>query len=273
MPCAFFFALFFLIRLPKVTSQWGEPLITAYDVGYGTKEDIAEAKALTPQLDRTEFGIVKRDGFLFDCVDLCIEEGSRTCILGPGISTSCLMKILAKRLAPIEGTVQHSSGVSIGYCDHREINKMISNADRSITALAFLSQLYPKKIEKDIRGHLTAFGLSPTSQAKTPLACLSGGENFRFALAKIVLDNPPVLCLEHPTSHLDVESVQALAHGLRQWNGTVVMVCQDASFLRSLENVKCVVVVPEEGKIRRIVDDDRGGMQGMDAYLKTLQNS
>lgn len=262
---------YLIIRLPKVTSQWGEPLITAYDVGYGTKEDITNTKALKPHLDSSEFAIVKRDGFLFDCVDLCIEEGSRTCILGPGISISCLMKILAKRLVPIEGTVQHSSGVSTGYCDHHEISEMISDTEQTITALEFLSQLYPKKIEKDLRGHLTAFGLSPTSQAKTPLACLSGGESFRFAFAKIMLDNPPVLFLEHPTSHLDVESVQALAYGLQQWNGTVIMVCQDASFLRSLEDVKCVVVIPEEGKIRRIVDDDRGGMQGMDAYLKKIK--
>jgi ATPase subunit of ABC transporter with duplicated ATPase domains len=261
-----------LLRIPKATSQWGEPLITAFDVGYGTKDDIAEAKARAPQLDRTEFAIVKQDGFLFDCVDLCIEEGSRNCILGPGISTSCLMKILANRLAPIEGTVHHSSGLSIGYCDYREISEMLSESDQTTAALEVLSRLYPKKVEKDLRSHLTAFGLSPTSQTVTPLACLSGGETFRFALAKIMMDNPPVLCLEHPTSHLDVESVQALSYGLRQWNGTLIMVCQDASFLRSLEGVKCVVVVPEEGKVRRIIYDDRGGMQGMDAYLNTLYN-
>jgi len=259
--------------LPKVNSRWGEPLITAFDVGYGIEDEIAKAKSMTPQPDNTEFTIVKRDGFLFDCVDLCVEEGSRNCILGPGVSTSYLIRILAKRLAPVEGTVHHSSGLGIGYCDFREISETFSGADRAITALELLCGLYPKKDEKEIRGHLTAFGLSPTGQTKTPLACLSGGESFRFAFAKIMLDNPPVLCLEHPTSHLDVESVQALAHGLRQWNGTLIMVCHDASFLRSLENVRCVVVVPEEGKVRRIIDDDRGGMQGMDAYLKTLQNS
>lgn len=259
--------------LPKVTSQWGEPLITAFDVGYGAKEDISNTKAPEPQLGYKGFAIAKRDGFLFDCVDLCIEEGSQTCILGPGTSTSCLMNILAKNLAPTEGEVHHSSGVTIGHVDCRGIREIMSTAEQTMTALGFLSALYPKKNETDLRSHLVAFGLSPTIQATTPLASLSGGESFRFVLAKIMLEDPPVLCLEHPTSHLDVESVQALAYGLREWNGTLIMLCQDASFLRSLENVKCVVVVPEEGKIRRIVDDDRGGMRGMDAYLKTLQNS
>jgi ATPase subunit of ABC transporter with duplicated ATPase domains len=268
-----YFLIDILLRLPKVTSQWGEPLITAYDIGYGTENGIAEGKAQAPELECAEFAIVKRDGFLFDCADTCIEEGSRTCILGPGISTSCLMKILAKKLAPTEGTVHHSSGLTIGYCDYGEICEAISIVDQTTTALEFLVALYPKKAEKDLRGHLTGFGLSPTTQTVTPLACLSGGETFRFALAKTMLDNPPVLCLVNPTSHLDVESVQSLSYGLRQWNGTIIMICQDASFLRSLEGVKCVVVVPEEGKVRRIVDDDRGGMQGMDAYLRSLHNS
>ncbi|MGK3745247.1 MAG: ATPase subunit of ABC transporter with duplicated ATPase domains, partial [Bacillariaceae sp.] len=151
--CVFYPFFFFHSnsRLPRVTSQWGEPLIIAYDVGYGTEEDVAtiEARAQDPipELDYTEFAIVKRDGFLFDCVDLCIEEGSRTCIVGPGISTSCLTNVLAKRLAPVEGTVHHPSGVSIGYCDSRAINEMISNTGQTTSALEYLSRLYPKKMD------------------------------------------------------------------------------------------------------------------------------
>lgn len=247
-------------------------MIVAYDVGYGPKDDIEKAKAESPPSQAADFAIVKRDGFLFDCVDICIEEGSRNCILGPGISTLCLMKILAKKLTPVEGTVHHSSGLGLGYLGSREIAEIVAGAGQTTTALEFLSQ-HSEKLEKDLRSHLTAFGLSPQSQTVTPLSCLSGGEIFRFALSKLFLENPSVLCLEHPTSHLDVESVQALSYGLREWNGTLIMVCQDASFLRSLEGVRCVVIIPEEGKVRRIVDDDRGGMKGMDAYLKSLQKS
>jgi len=259
--------------LPTVTSRWGEPLITAFDVGYCAEENAAKGNnndSTPPDYCKEEFTIIKRDGYIFDCVDLCIEEGSCTCILGPSISASCLMNILAKRIAPTEGTVQHPSGVRVGFCDSCYIDEMISNVDEATTALEFLARQYPKKTEKDIRGHLTAFGLSPASQAKTPLICLSGGETFRLAFSKIMLDDSPVIFLEHPTSHLDVESVLSLAYGMRQWNGTVVMVCSDANFLRSLDDVKCVVIVPEEGKIRRIYDDDRG-IKGMDAYLKTLK--
>ena len=111
---------------------------------------------------------------------------------------------------------------------------------------------------------MTSFGLSPTAQSKTPVCHLSGGEQCRFVLATIMVEIPPVLCLDDPTCHLDVESVQALVYGLRQWNGTLILVSQDANFLRSLENVKCVVIMPHEGKIRRIDG-------GMDVYLKSFR--
>lgn len=219
----------------------------------------------------TEFVIEKRPGFLFDCVNMCIEEGSTNCILGPTTSTSALLRILAKRLDPIEGTVCHASGVRVGYIDSQAIAELVSEIDPygKRTAMEYLMEEFPQKSEQELRGHLTAFGLSPASQTGTHISFLSGGETFRFVLAKVMVDDPPVLCLEHPTSNLDVESVQALAHGLRDWNGTLIMVCHDANFLRSMEDVQCVVIVPEEGKLRRILADE--GMFGMDAYLKTMQ--
>eukprot|EP00536_Pseudo-nitzschia_multiseries_P016249 jgi/Psemu1/292441/fgenesh1_pg.1055_\ len=216
---------------------------------------------------------------------------SRTCLLGPGGYTSCLLKILAKKIAPTEGTVHHSPGLAIGFCDGGDprvdaiANAIaIANAPPTITVLEYLVDRFPNKTETDLRSHLAAFGLSSVASqvVGTPLACLSGGESFRFVLATVFLldDNddddaaaapPPVLFLEHPTSHLDVESVQALAHGLREWNGTLVVTSHDASFIRSLgEDVRCVVIVPEEGKIRRIVEDDRSGVQGIDVYLESF---
>ena len=249
----------------------------ACDVGYGTSKDEYFDPNPEPiclgNVDDRKFLVEKRPGFLFDCVDMCIEEGSTTCILGPSNATLALFEILSKRLAPVEGTVNLAPGVRVGYCDSQVMRELVSRvgSKTKTTALEFLTQEFPQKSDQELRAHMTAFGLSPASQTKTPVCFLSGGETFRFVLAKIMVEEPPVLCLEHPTWNLDVESVQALAHGLREWSGTLILVCHDANFLRSLENVKCVVVIPEEGKIRRIVDD--GGMYGMDAYLKTLQSS
>lgn len=181
--------------------------------------------------------------------------------MGPTASgKSTLMKILAKRINnPIEGTVHHASGIRLGYYDLDIVNSMVSAS--SLTSLDYLAANHPQRSEHDIRAQLTSFGISPQTAATTQLCYLSGGEKCRFVLATIMMDEPQVLCLDNPTSHLDVESVQALVYGLRQWNGTLVLVSQDFHFLRSLESVNCAVIVPEEGKLRRVHG-------GIDSYLK-----
>ncbi|KAL3916568.1 MAG: hypothetical protein SGILL_005116 [Bacillariaceae sp.] len=261
------------VQLPPISSQWGEPLISAYDVGYGTdKAAISAHQVVSPDSlatidDNGKLTIHKRDGFLFDCVDICIEEASINCLLGPHDCSSFLLQILAKKLKPVEGTVHHAGGVNVGYCSPHSIKELIASMDTTTTALDYLTHIYPRKTEKEIRGHLTLFGMSAESAGKTPLCFLSGGESFRFALATVLLGGPPVLCIENPTSSLDVESVHALIHGLENWNGTVVMTSVDAFFLRSLDSVKCFAIVPEEGKLRRIPPE----LQGIDGYLKTFQ--
>ena len=217
------------------------------------------------------FQVMKRDGFCFDCVDMCIEENSINCILGPTELSSYLLQILAKKVSPTEGTVHHASGINIGFIDSVTLDQFKNELDSTtMTAVEFLSKIYPGRTQEELRAYLTSFGMSSDSQTKTPACCLSGGETFRFVLAVQMIQMPPILFLDSPTSHLDVESVNALSYGLHQWNGTLVMVCHDASFLRSLDQVKCVVIVPEEGKVRRIVREE--GVGSMDSYLNSFHN-
>lgn len=249
---------------PKANCLWGEPLITAMDVGHGFGAVDIREQPVNEEIGAA-LRIVKKDGYLFDYVGLCIEEGSRNCILGPtACGKSTLLKILAKQVTPIEGHVHHVAGLRIGYFNPDVVDAMFASVSASTTALDYLSESYSNKTEHDLRGHLTSFGLSPTTQAKTPLCYLSGGEKCRFVLASIMLENPPVLCLDNPTSNLDVQSVQALMFGLRKWNGTLLMVSQDVHFLKSLGDVKCIAIMPEEGKLRRVEG-------GIDAYLKSFQ--
>jgi len=255
--------------LRPTPSVWGEPLITALEVGHGfdtetmSKSSSQSAPLLVDENDG-KMTIVKRDGFLFDYIDLCIEEGSRNCILGPAASgKSTLLKLLAKRLEPVEGEVHLAPGAQVAYFDSQVMEDIVAGTSQTTTALDYCSKLHPQKSDQELRGHLTAFGLCPTSQAKTPVCFLSGGEKTRFVLATLMMSNPPILFLDDPTCHLDVESVQALIYGLQRWNGTLVMISHDASFVRSLENVQCMVLLPEEGKLRRINGS-------IDVYLKSF---
>jgi len=236
----------------------------AMDVGHGYGvADIALAE--TENLADTKWGgIVKKSGFLFDCVDLCIDEGSVTCILGAnGNGKSTLLRLLAKKEQPLEGKIHHAHNVNIGYFDQHAVDDLIdSQSHKAATALSLLTERFPKKTEQDIRGELTAFGLNP-KQASTNINFLSGGERSRLCLATLMLGDPQVLIMDEVTSHLDVESVEALVYGLKLWNGTLIMVSHDAYFIRSLGGT-CYVIMKEEGKIRRIPD-------GIDSYLKTFR--
>lgn len=256
-------------NFPKATSIWGEPLITALEIGF-TYEDNAPTCSETtaaPSIEKEGFHVFKKEGYLFDCVDLCIKEGARYCISGPSASgKSTLLQILAKRRMPVEGNVHHAHGVRVGYFDASTIHEtIVSMADfDTMSALEYLSLQYPKKQEKELRGFLTAFGLPAVIHEKTPMLFLSSGEKCRLLLAVIMAEEPPILCLDDPTLHLDVQSVQALVYGLNQWNGTLVVVSSDANFVRSLDDVNCYVLVPKEGKLRRVEG-------GMDAYLKSFR--
>lgn len=247
-----------------VTSQWHEPVIMAIDVGkaqQNSTEYEEEVKQDDDQAYTQEFTLTKK-GFLFDCVDLSIEEGGRYCILGSnGCGKSVLLKILAKLEQPDEGNVKHALNLDVGYLDEYVVEGTMHAAHQLKTenALSFLSVRYPKKTEKDIRGELTAFGLSP-KQATTDLRFLSGGERRRLCLANIMLSDPHVLLLDQPTSNLDMESVDALAYGLSKWDGTVVIVSHDANFIRSID-AKCYVLL--DGKLQWVE-------YGINAYLRSF---
>ena len=126
-------------------------------------------------------------------------------ILGEnGAGKSTLLRLLAKKEQPLEGKIHHASNVNVGYFDQHVVDELIESQSHraTTTALSLLTERFPKKSEQDIRGELTAFGLSP-KQALTNIKFLSGGERSRLCLATLMLGNPEVLIMDEPTSHLD----------------------------------------------------------------------
>lgn len=229
---------------------------------------------------------MKKNGMLFDCIDLCINEGSRTCILGTnGSGKSTLLKVLAKMESPLEGTIHHAHGVGVGYFHQHIADDLIQHAlsgaydanakdkittqsestksqfkaNNIITSLSLLQNMFPFKTEQDLRGELASFGLH-ANQVTTNIKYLSGGERCRLCLCILMLKDPQVLLLDEPTNHLDVESVDALIYGIQKWKGTLIVVSHDANFIRMIGG-DCFLLMEEEGKLRRIPN-------GIDFYLE-----
>lgn len=250
----------------KPHSNYGEPLILAYELGFGF--GLTTERNSSPVMEKSpngEIRIVKKDGFLFDTVDLCIDEGSNYCILGPtGCGKSTLLRLLAGFYEPLEGKIARVPSLEVGFMDQEQIDRLITEGHlsrgNSLHPLSFLQQNYPEKSEQDIRGELSSFGLN-NNQVLTNLKFLSGGERTRLYLAFMMLKHPDILIIDEPTANLDVESVEALIYGINRWAGTVIICSHDAHFIRSID-AKCFVMMPDEGKLRFVVG-------GVDEYLKS----
>lgn len=230
-------------------------MISALDVGHGFETN--EQKELKSESNNINM--------IFDSVDLCVDEKSTTCILGENQSgKTTLLKILSGQMLPKEGNVRFAHNVNIAYFDQHKADNIIADSmtkfGLTTSSISLLMAMYPKKTEQEIRGELVSFGLSP-QQSSTYVQYLSGGERCRLCLVMLMLSDPHVLIFDEPSNHLDPESVDALAYGIKNWNGTVVLVSHDVHLIRQLE-AKCYVLM-REGKLKYV-------QGGIDSYLKTL---
>ena len=211
----------------------------------------------------------KKEEMLFQFVELCVSEGSTVCILGENnTGKTTLLKILAKLVEPREGEVHHAHNANICYFDQHQADELIVDGIKKYgsctSPISLLSQMFPKKAEQDVRSQLVDFGLD-SQQSLTYIQFLSGGERCRLCLAMLMLQEPDLLIFDEVSNHLDPESVEALAYGLKVWNGTVVMVSHDVHLIRLLEST-CYVLVEAEGRLRRLDG-------GVDSYLNILASA
>jgi len=164
-------------------------------------------------------------------VDLDVTRGDRVVILGPnGIGKSTLLKIVVGELEPDAGSVEWGYETHPGYFaqDHHE---QIEDSDRTIEQ--WLWAYCPEKDRGFVRGHLGLM-LFSGDEGEKRLSALSGGEAARLVFSRLMLARPNVLVLDEPTNHLDLESIEALVQGLRDYDGTLIVVSHDRWFVGQL---------------------------------------
>src|SRR5438105_2831207 len=162
-------------------------------------------------------------------VKLSLQAEQRIGLLGVnGAGKSTLIKTIAGALAPLQGSAIYGKGLAIGYFAQHQVEMLRDDE----SPLAQLSRLAPDTREQELRNYLGSFNF-PGDMATTPVATFSGGEKARLALALIVWQRPNLLLLDEPTNHLDLETREALAVALAQFEGTLVLVSHDRHLLRA----------------------------------------
>uniref|UniRef100_UPI003340AAEB ABC-F family ATP-binding cassette domain-containing protein n=1 Tax=Pusillimonas noertemannii TaxID=305977 RepID=UPI003340AAEB len=162
-------------------------------------------------------------------VTLMLRASSRIGVLGVnGAGKSTLIKTLAGELPALAGELKASKGLNIGYFAQQQLDMLRLDE----TPLQHLARLAPQVREQELRNYLGGFGFSGDT-VNSLVAPMSGGEKARLALSLIVWQKPNLLLLDEPSNHLDVDTREALATALAEFEGSVLLVSHDRHLLRT----------------------------------------
>ena len=166
--------------------------------------------------------------------DFEISRGERAVLVGEnGAGKSTLLKILAGVIEIDSGRRLAGHHVESGYFSQTRMD--VLNPENTVLREAY-SAAPGYMPESTVRTVLGAF-LFTGDDADKPVKVLSGGDKSRLILAKLLINPPNFLLLDEPTTHLDVDAVDALIKALTEYEGTVVFISHDIHFVRSVANV------------------------------------
>ncbi|MEQ1498898.1 MAG: ATP-binding cassette domain-containing protein [Novosphingobium sp.] len=160
-------------------------------------------------------------------LNLRLDPDDRIALLGRnGNGKTTLARLLAAQLKPMEGAMQASGKMRVGYFTQYQVEEL----NRTETPLQHMTSLMKAATPGAVRAQLGRFGFSG-AKATTEVGKLSGGERARLALALITRDAPHMLILDEPTNHLDVDAREALIQALNAYSGAVLIVSHDRHML------------------------------------------
>lgn len=163
-------------------------------------------------------------------VDFSAERGQKIVLVGPnGAGKSTLLKLLAGAMPLQRGVRELGLNVKVGYYSQQRVEML----DERRTVLEEAMDAAHAVAERDVRTLLGCFLFRDEDVFKT-VRVLSGGEKSRLALVKLLLDPPNLLLMDEPTTHLDMESIDALVGALAPFEGTLIFISHDVHFIRTL---------------------------------------
>jgi len=167
---------------------------------------------------------------LYDGFDFHIRRGERWCVMGKnGAGKSTLLKMVAGVIEPDAGSVRLGASLRVGYFAQQSMDLL----DPELTVLEQVQQAYPMEGLGVVRNLLGAFQFQGDDVDKRVRA-LSGGEKSRLVMALMLFDPPNFLVLDEPTNHLDLATKEMLIEALKDFEGTMLFVSHDRTFLRGL---------------------------------------
>jgi len=161
-------------------------------------------------------------------LNLKMKRGQKIAITGAnGLGKTTLLKTLLGVLKPISGKVILSEHRKIGYFE-QEVEE-----DTTTSVLYDVWSDFPDLTQTEVRKELARCGLT-RQHIDSPINILSGGEQAKVRLCKLINEPTNVLVLDEPTNHLDIYSKNELKRALKEYEGGIILVCHEPEFYRDI---------------------------------------
>lgn len=202
---------------------------------------------------------------LYQNFDLDITNGEKIAIIGVnGVGKSTLLKLLMEQIQPLSGSISWGQSASKSYFPQDPFELL----DPEMTAYDWLYQFRPSWSQQEIRALLGRMLFSGDSQMKLTKV-LSGGEKARLLFAMLMAQQSNTIVLDEPTNHLDLEAIGAFNESLQEFEGSLILVSHDRTFVSSLATRVIEIidgqVIDYQGPYEDYVS---GAREGMVARLK-----
>ena len=153
-----------------------------------------------------------------------MERGEKIALIGSnGIGKTTLLKSILGLIPSLEGNVELDPYLHIGYFE-QEMSKNVET-----TCIEEIWQEFPGFTQYEVRSALAKCGLT-TKHIESKVKVLSGGEQAKVRLCKLINRETNVLLLDEPTNHLDVDAKDELKRALKAYKGSILMVCHEPDF-------------------------------------------
>ena len=161
-------------------------------------------------------------------LNLTMERKEKVALIGAnGIGKTTLLKSILGLIPPLSGEVEQGDYLEIGYFEQ----EMSGSGDNS--CIDEIWKEFPSYTQYEVRSALAKCGLT-TKHIESRIMVLSGGEQAKVRLCKLLNRPTNVLLLDEPTNHLDVAAKEELKRALKEYKGSVLMVCHEPEFYEGL---------------------------------------
>lgn len=161
-------------------------------------------------------------------LNLSLERGHKVALTGAnGIGKTTLIKSILGLVPPLKGTCELGENISVGYFEQE------GKKENSSTCIEEIWQEFPSFSQYEVRSALAKCGLT-TKHIESQVRVLSGGEQAKVRLCKIINRETNVLFLDEPTNHLDADAKEALKAALKEYRGTLLLICHEPEFYQDV---------------------------------------